>query len=222
MFILTSQYLKELLAHAVDFRENKLKIYTRDREFNSINIELGTFNQRNTEFPNFAEFEYPPPNENKVLKLAVFDEFCWFRGPGWRCGEMDKVENELEITSSIVRRSTALEEPVTESSDRTSIEHANSLKIQIYELKAENKVMSGELRELKRKLSTKDQKTDDIAEFDNNSKSSHHKRVDTTTNDEKSGVKHEDKTNKSDGVFKDDKKKENGGKSEALEYLLSK
>ncbi|CAL2031900.1 unnamed protein product [Caenorhabditis brenneri] len=64
-------------------------------------------------------------------------------------------------SSTTARRSVQLGRPVSEASDKTSIEHANSLKIRILELNAENKVMSGELRELKRKLSIVGQKSVD-------------------------------------------------------------
>ncbi|EGT44737.1 hypothetical protein CAEBREN_06402 [Caenorhabditis brenneri] len=71
-----------------------------------------------------------------------------------------KVQTEKRSTLT-ARRSIPLGRPVSESSDRTSIEHANSLKIRILELNAENKMMSGELRELKRKLSIEGQKSVD-------------------------------------------------------------
>ncbi|CAL2031901.1 unnamed protein product [Caenorhabditis brenneri] len=148
--------------------------------------------------------------------------------------EKKDVEVQTEKKSSLTgRRSVPLGEPVTESSDKTSIEHADSLKIRIYELTAENKVMSGELRELKRRLSAEDQKTDDLAEPEHkkkkndskesaeeqksSEKSSDHKPVDTATNDEKSEVKDGDKVKKSDEIAKDEKKKkeQNGGRSES-------
>ncbi|EGT44725.1 hypothetical protein CAEBREN_01033 [Caenorhabditis brenneri] len=155
--------------------------------------------------------------------------------------EKKDVEVQTEKKSTLTgRRSVPLGEPVSEPSDKTSIEHANSLKIRIHELVAENKVMSGELRELKRKLSTGDQKTDELAEPEHkkkknskdlmdskdngelekqksSEKSSNHKPVDTITCDKKTEVKDGDKVKESDGVAKDEKKKkeQNGGKSES-------
>ncbi|EGT50521.1 hypothetical protein CAEBREN_07598 [Caenorhabditis brenneri] len=146
--------------------------------------------------------------------------------------EKKDVEVQTEKKSTLTgRRSVPLGEPVTESKDRTLIEHADSLKVRIHELTAENKVMSGELRELKRKLSTEDRKNDELAEPEHkkkkknseepaekqksSEKSSDHKPVDTATNDEKSEVKDGDKVKESDEIAKDKKKEQNGRKSES-------
>ncbi|EGT55085.1 hypothetical protein CAEBREN_21327 [Caenorhabditis brenneri] len=116
----------KLLTQPADFREIKFRTHFCDNQYDTINIQLGTFNQRDTEFPRFAEFPYPPPNEKKILKLAVFNEFCWFRGPEWRCGEMEVVENELEINSTreaVLRREKHFAKPEYRRANQFDVEY---------------------------------------------------------------------------------------------------
>lgn len=153
----------------------------------------------------------------------------------------DMVSKEVQTEKlNTARRSTVLGKPVTERNENAWMEHAKSLKIRICEIKTERDVMSGELRELKRKLSTDDQKTVDRDESEHkkkkmkkdkgeladskesgklekkkesSEKSSGQKPVETVTNDEKSEGKDKDK--ESDGTAKIDRKKERkDGKSE--------
>lgn len=63
--------------------------------FDEINIQLGTFNQKDTQHPRWARFPYPPPNEGLVLEMAVFGDYIWFKGPEYIEGEMEKAEQQL-------------------------------------------------------------------------------------------------------------------------------
>ncbi|EGT50523.1 hypothetical protein CAEBREN_07941 [Caenorhabditis brenneri] len=149
--------------------------------------------------------------EKKAERKRQSDGHMCYTGEKQDIEKNNVVSKEVKTekkSSSTAKRSVQLGRPVSESIDRTSIEHANSLKIRILELNAENKVMSGELRELKRRLSAvEDQKTVDLAgpehkkkkknseklidEKDNgklkktksSEKPSDHKSVDTATND---------------------------------------
>ncbi|EGT55067.1 hypothetical protein CAEBREN_00458 [Caenorhabditis brenneri] len=89
--------MKSEITDEIDFREIKIEMdYIPDDVYDAINIEFETFNQRHTENPRFAEFPFPEPNQDKKLKVALFGNICWFRGPNYKYGEMEAVEKELE------------------------------------------------------------------------------------------------------------------------------
>uniref|UniRef100_A0A1I7UYP1 F-box domain-containing protein n=1 Tax=Caenorhabditis tropicalis TaxID=1561998 RepID=A0A1I7UYP1_9PELO len=83
---------KDILQKCPDLREYKININLSDADFNQINMQMGTFNSRHSQNPNWERIEHP---SGKYLLMTVVEHYIWFRGPGYIPGEMQKAEEEL-------------------------------------------------------------------------------------------------------------------------------
>uniref|UniRef100_A0A1I7UYN7 FTH domain-containing protein n=1 Tax=Caenorhabditis tropicalis TaxID=1561998 RepID=A0A1I7UYN7_9PELO len=85
--------IKDNLLKHPDLREFKITAQMLPDHYDEINIRLGTYNQRGTQTPRWAQFPYP--NEAKTLELTVLENLVWFRGPEYIPGECEAAEQEL-------------------------------------------------------------------------------------------------------------------------------